>query len=441
MTDEASKSTTKKRGAKKPRLAVVDPNNPALGWQTGFLLDQYGKPKACARTVGLIVRNWPPLEGLRLNDLTLEIEHRGQTVPETQYFRWREAIEASFRVPIPPEILQDAVATVAAENSYHPIRDYLDGLRWDEVHRLQDVPAQILDCHDPLASRFVTCWMTAAVARIYDPGCQVDSVLTLFSAEQGRKKTSFYRELFPPGTWAVGDADPARTDTILVAHQHWCMILDEVDELTKAANWPAVKRSITNPEDTFRAPYDRRPARRKRRFIFGATTNEKEFLSDPSGSRRWWIIDVGPSSPEARMDRLREWRDQLFAEAKYRYQCYVAAEGNDRERRLFRWWLLPEEEQRRELDAERHHRRGIADEQVEAYVARQAPGAELRVQEIMEAGCKIPAERVTKESGLARHVARILKKLGYEPRDRETNGVRCRVWKRPEQLPLKPESP
>lgn len=437
-----SEASPKKSQKGKPKLRAIDPNDPELGWQAGFLVDQYGKPKACARTVGLIVRNWAPFEGLRLNELTLEIEQGGAVIPEVQYFRWREQMEAAFRVPIPPEILQDAVATAAAENAYHPIRDYLDGLQWDEVHRLQEVPPQILDCHDPLARRYVTCWLTSAVARVYEPGCQADSCLTLYSAEQGRKKTSYYRELFPPGTWAIGDADPARTDTLLAAHQHWCMILDEVDELTKAANWPAVKRSMTNPEDTFRAPYDRRPARRKRRFIFGATTNEKEFLNDPSGSRRWWIVDVGPADPERRMEKLREWRDQLFAEAKYRYQQYVEAKkaGKADEERRFRWWLSPDEEQRRELDAERHHRRGIADEQVETYVARQAPGAELRIAEVMEVACKIPVDRIAKESALARQIGRILKKLGFEPRERETNGVRCRVWKRPDQLPL-PQDP
>lgn len=415
----------KKSGGRRPKLRAVDPNDPELGWQAGFLVDQYGKPKACARTLGLIVRNWPPFEGLRLNELTLEVEQNGQPITEAQHFRWREQIEASFRFPVPPELLQDTIGAVAEERSYHPIRDYLDGLEWDGVHRIHVAPAELLDCHDPLAGRYLICWMTAAVARIYQPGCQVDIVLTLFSQEGGRKKTTWFRVLFGDGRWTAAPFDPANKDSYLIAHQHWGYLLDEVDELTRTINWPAIKRTITNPDDSIRAPYERRPARRKRRFVFCATTNEREFLPhDPAGSRRWLIIDVGAADPSARIAKLIEWRDQLWAEAKYRFQQYTAGEEK------FRWWLTEEEEAQREADADRHRRHEIADEKLEEHFAKQYPGSEIRVADVLETVFKIPPDRLVKEQALARKVGNRLRALGYTQCEREHNGVRTRIWRK-----------
>lgn len=435
MTDSADtpKAATPAQGRKPrretdPILQDVDQLDPAIRWSLNLRRDKrHGDVMATARNAGLILRNWEPLSGrIALNELTLEAEHEAETITEGGYFRWRERIEATWGVAFGKELFQEAIGAVAEEHAYHPVRDYLDHLSWDRQPRLDRVATEILDAGDDMLTiRMVRCWMIAAVARIYESGkagSQVDTVLTLFSRKQGIKKTTFFRELAGPGWWTAGHIDPADKDTVLKAHQNWIVILDEVDEFTKRQEWPKLKRWIGEPVDVFRPPYASRPARHPRRFVFGATTNEEEFLDDPTGSRRWWILKIGNADPDARIRQLVAWRDQLWAEAVYAYRAWK--EGDQRER----WWLFPEEETRREQLASRYQKRSITTDRVEDYLDAKPVGFVLRMEDVLHHACRVPTERIAKEKGLERVVGEIMRGKDWE---RIQDGPdRHRAWKR-----------
>ena len=69
---------------------------------------------------------------------------------------------------------------VADNNSYHPIREYLDGIKWDGEPRIDSLLIDLFGAEDNPYTRAVTRkTLTAAVARIYEPGCKFDFMLTL----------------------------------------------------------------------------------------------------------------------------------------------------------------------------------------------------------------------------------------------------------------------
>src|ERR1700756_225503 len=72
---------------------------------------------------------------------------------------------------------------------------------------------------------------------------------------------------------------------------------------------------MSQRDDRYRAPYGRQAADHKRQCCFGGTTNEDEFLHDPTGARRFWTAICGESID---IDALRRDRDQLWAEAASR---------------------------------------------------------------------------------------------------------------------------
>ena len=92
-------------------------------------------------------------------------------------------------------LVAEAVQTVAHENAFHPVREYLDGLKWDGIPRIDNWLRTYLGSDD---SEFVRAvgprWLVSAVARIVKPGSQVDSVL-LLEGPQGIQKSSALRAL------------------------------------------------------------------------------------------------------------------------------------------------------------------------------------------------------------------------------------------------------
>jgi predicted P-loop ATPase len=90
------------------------------------------------------------------------------------------------------EIMGQAIQLCAQERSFHPVRDYLDELKWDGLQRLDSWLPRYLGADDsPYARAIGRLFMigaVAAVARVYEPGCKMDYVLVL-EGQQGAGKS------------------------------------------------------------------------------------------------------------------------------------------------------------------------------------------------------------------------------------------------------------
>ena len=186
--------------------------------------------------------------------------------------------------------LYDAIT----RNSYHPIEDYLNSLKSVERVSIDNLAERYLGNKDELANVLVKKFLIAAVARIFQPGCQVDSILTLFSPRQGIGKSSFLATLAKYRNW-FNDTIPnlnQNRDFIRNLHLHWITEIGEIDTKFKGNKEEDLKAFITSREDNFRPAYTREFLNCKRQFIFTGTTNNGNFLRDQTGSRRYWIVAV-----------------------------------------------------------------------------------------------------------------------------------------------------
>jgi predicted P-loop ATPase len=236
-----------------------------------------------------------------------------------------------------------AVELVARENTFHPIKDYLEPLVWDEVERLDE---WLTDCLGVEKTEYAMAvgrmFLIGMVARIYDPGCQADYMLIL-EGDQGIKKSTACRVL--AGEW-FSDSMPenvASKDAALHLRGKWLIEIAELHTFSRSET-AALKAFITRREDIYRPPYGRKEVYRPRQNLFVGTTNRKVYLQDPTGARRYWPV----VTTEIDIDLLTSQRDQLFAEALVRY------------RRGEPWWpdaefeaqhMVPEQERRYEGDA------------------------------------------------------------------------------------------
>ncbi|MFA5706674.1 MAG: virulence-associated E family protein, partial [Candidatus Neomarinimicrobiota bacterium] len=236
-----------------------------------------------------------------------------------------------YSIDVAPQMVEQAVLSVADSQSYHPVREYLQALQWDGQRRLHRWLPDY--CGADPASRFVAAvgvaWVASACARVLIPGCQADSMLIL-EGDQGTRKSSMLRSLVPVREWCseteitIGDKD-----SFQALRGRWIQILGELASLRGARDLQRVKSFLSATTDTYRPSYGRRTIAFPRQCVFAGDTNESHYLTDPTGHRRFWPVRCGVIN----LDALIRDRDQLWAEA------HELVRGGGQ------WWLDSDDEE------------------------------------------------------------------------------------------------
>lgn len=191
------------------------------------------------------------------------------------------------------------LVSVAHKNAYHPVRDWFDTLpEWDGNDRINTILNDVLEIEyyegiEQLPNILVTKWLVSCVAAVYEKSYRGRGVLT-FQGEQEIGKTSFFRSIIPKdhfNTWFKDaiQVDTKDKDSVKKAISHWIVELGEIEGMFKK-EISALKAFITSDEDLLRLPYERKVEKYPRRTIMCATVNDPNFLNDPTGSSRFWVM-------------------------------------------------------------------------------------------------------------------------------------------------------
>ena len=213
-------------------------------------------------------------------------------------------------------LVQEAILKVAKQNGFHPVREYLDSLVWDGASRLSDLLSAGFGAvgERVFLAEAGAKFAIGAVARIFDPGCQMDNMLVL-TGHQGVGKSTGLRTL-SNGWFADSPLPLGDKDSYLQLGGRWFYEISELDSFRKAEN-TRIKAFISSRFDSFRPPFGRHVVERPRQTILVGTTNEDQFLNDPTGSRRFVPVRV----TKVNLPWLAEFRDQVWAEAVVRFRA------------------------------------------------------------------------------------------------------------------------
>lgn len=218
------------------------------------------------------------------------------------------------------EKILDAMAVYAVTHKVNQIRDYLYGLSWDQVPRLDTLLIDYFGAENSPYVRAVTRkTLTAAVARVMEPGVKFDSMLIL-SGSQGIGKSTFFR-LLGADWYSDSMSTFEGKDAAELVQGYWIIEAGELAGMNKS-EMNTVKQFLSKTEDVYREPYGRRTKPFPRCCIIVGTTNDKEFLKDRTGNRRFWPVDLGKrKSAKHIFSQFADEVDQIWAEAVTRWRC------------------------------------------------------------------------------------------------------------------------
>jgi len=217
-------------------------------------------------------------------------------------------------------MIQNAFTEVAHANRFHPIIEYMEAQGWDGVPRIDRLFIDYLGAEDSAYVKEVTRKMlVAAVKRLYEPGCKFDYMLVLVGP-QGAGKSTIIQMLAQ--RWF---SDSLKTFDTKEAGEHlqsaWIFEFGELAGMTKS-EVDEIKQFITKRSDKYRVAYDRVVTDFPRKCVFFGSTNNWNFLKDPTGNRRFWPVSLEPERRKKNIFRdLTEYEiGQIWAEVLQLYR-------------------------------------------------------------------------------------------------------------------------
>lgn len=329
-------------------------------------------------------------------------------------------------------LVWDVLCIAAHRNSYHPVKDYLDSLKWDGVPRVGGLfqhyfngdvnaksnPSETEAKHTDRMTAYLehtsTCFMISMVARIRRPGCKLDHT-PVFDGRQGLNKGKAFRALMADEAWFSDDlgTDLGAKDTKDSLGGKWLIEMSEMPHAKKAVE--QFKAFLSRPTDRFRKSYDKATKDYPREGALVGSSNELEFI-DRTGNRRFWPIRVTGSIDDA---RIAADRDQLWAEAVVLYKAG------------YQWWLAPAIEAIAAEQQAEFQEPDIWTELLETWLEGRAAVYPFTLAEAFSAALGRPdASQITKAD--ENRAAGCLKSLGYRRRKMRIGRITKWLWTKEE---------
>jgi len=244
---------------------------------------------------------------------------------------------------------------------FHPFKDYLEGLRaWhpDEHDFIADLAATVFvkqrDSETCLSFyEALKKWLVGMVASWVSDA--INELILVFVGEQGVYKTTWFNYLLPPELkqyfYTKTNANRMSKDDLIALSQYGLICYEELDTM-RPADLNQLKAAVTMRSINERGAYAHYAERRKHINSFCATGNNPQFLTDPTGNRRWLPFEV---------EKIVSPREHPFPYEGMYAQAYALYKSG------FKYWFENEESQLQSLHNKRFDAPRLETELVDLY--------------------------------------------------------------------------
>lgn len=219
--------------------------------------------------------------------------------------------------------IESAINVVSRRHAFNPMVDYMNEAynKWDKKRRLDDFFPKFLGVKKSEVSILITrLWFMGGVAKVYDPLTKIDQALDLIGS-QGVGKTTLLQRVAPMGLYT--DQINSVTDKDDLGNLIGMFIVND-DEMvaTSKSSFEEIKKFLTDESFKYRPPYAKHPKQFIKKFIFARTTNNRTYLKDKTGTRRWLPLMAHKSLQELNpvTDLTTDYVQQLWGETVWLYK-------------------------------------------------------------------------------------------------------------------------
>ena len=235
---------------------------------------------------------------------------------DVDYSQFAAYLEVNYGISCKEKAI-DAIANICSANRYNPITEWLNGLVWDGQSRIRGLLPLFLGCDETdYNTAVITLFMRGAIARAFNPGTKFDTMIVLVG-KQGIGKSTFLRRLSHKNEWFNDNFNTIEGDAAVEKLRGmWILEMAELLATKKSQEIEAIKSFLSSQVDTIRPKYARETEQRPRICVFAGTTNDMNFLSDPTGNRRFLPISCNATERQEILfdESCQEFFDQCWAE-------------------------------------------------------------------------------------------------------------------------------
>ena len=293
---------------------------------------------------------------------------------DVDYSQFAAYLEVNYGISCKEKAI-DAIANICSANRYNPITEWLNGLVWDGQSRIRGLLPLFLGCDETdYNTAVITLFMRGAIARAFNPGTKFDTMIVLVG-KQGIGKSTFLRRLSHKNEWFNDNFNTIEGDAAVEKLRGmWILEMAELLATKKSQEIEAIKSFLSSQVDTIRPKYARETEQRPRICVFAGTTNDMNFLSDPTGNRRFLPISCNATERQEILfdESCQEFFDQCWAEVFHDWK-----NGNNSLVLEERFMVIAEAS--REQHTEDDPRIGIIQEYLDAKIQRSPHPENVRV--------------------------------------------------------------
>jgi hypothetical protein len=171
-------------------------------------------------------------------------------------------------------------------------------------------------------------WLVGTVANVLEDHNCKNHICLVLVGNQGLRKGFWIEHLVqdaigPQYIRTDGDFSPHRKDCIAAIGTYWVIHLDDMLKRINLRDYNEIKNAITTPDVKVRLPYARKDSVLPHRASFIATVNDREFLTDTTGARRFMPFELEKIDYEAyeAIDKNDVWSEamQIYMQGSFDY--------------------------------------------------------------------------------------------------------------------------
>lgn len=201
------------------------------------------------------------------------------------------------------------ISMMMMENEVNPVSNWVGSISWDGQSRIRALFDTLNVIENDMSYILFVKWLCGALRLAKGEIDRFEHVLVLQASKGGEGKSRWFNKLTPKELNNSMSLRLDDKDQLKEAVSYWIVELGELDSTFQKSEIKALMGFLSKNKDNIRLPYAKANNEYQRRSSYAGTVNNRNFLIDDSGDRRFWILETGDIDYLHDIDMQQVWAE------------------------------------------------------------------------------------------------------------------------------------